>query len=91
MKILSLNCRGCGSLLAVRELHQLIENLGAEVVFLMETKMVKEKAQRLKLSLVFPNSQVVESEGRSGGLVLSWKRSVTVMLKINLSHTLMFP
>jgi hypothetical protein len=81
MKLLSLNCQGCGGLAAVQELHILVEDLGPKVVFLCETKLVEERAQRLGFSLGFPNIQVVRPEGRSGGLALFWRRSVTVMLQ----------
>jgi hypothetical protein len=78
MNLLSVNCRGCGRSEAVQELHQLVEERRPEVVFSMETRMGEEKALGLKHDLGFPSAIVVKSEGLSGGLMLLWRREVTV-------------
>lgn len=87
MNLLSANCRGCGSPEAVQELHSIVDTTGPTVVFLMETKLGKKKAQRLKGVLGFSNSLAVGSEGRSDGLALYWRREVKVKVEsVSKSH-----
>jgi hypothetical protein len=78
MNLLSVNCRGYGQPEAVKELRLLVEEKRLTVVFLMETRMGKERALGLKRDLGFPNAIVVKSEGLSGGLLLCWRQDVMV-------------
>ena len=48
------------------------------MLFLMETKMHRDRAMVLKKSLGFPNAEAVSSEGLSGGLMLLWRGDVTL-------------
>jgi hypothetical protein len=87
MKILCLNCRGCGQPEAVQELRLLVEHYRPEIVFLSETKMLAEKAQNLKFCLGYENAKGVNCEGLSGGLVLMWRKGVIIHVKsMNKSH-----
>jgi len=78
MNILSLNCRGCGQSEAVRELRLLVETYKPALVFLMETKLSKDRTLELQRALGFPNAHVVPAVGLSGGLALFWRRDVVV-------------
>lgn len=81
MKILSLNCRGCGKSETVPELRYLVNYHRPDIIFLMETKMSKEKCEQLQWLMGFPHGLCVKSDGRSGGIALWWKREICVSLK----------
>ena len=78
MNLLSVNCRGSGRPEAVQELHHVLQTVRPAVLFLMETKMHRNRAMVLKKSLGFPNAEAVSSEGLSGGLMLLWRGDVTL-------------
>ena len=87
MNCISVNCRGCGRPEAVQELRHLVEVTRTAVVFLMETRMNKERALRLKQKLGFPNGEAVSSDGLSGGLLLLRRGDVTVAVQsLSKSH-----
>jgi hypothetical protein len=48
------------------------------LVFLMETKLMQQKADFLTKKLGFENIFVVDCKGRSGGLILLWKSDLSV-------------
>lgn len=48
------------------------------MVFLMETRLSKDRAHELQRMLGFLNGHVVPSEGLSGGLALFWKKGIVV-------------
>jgi hypothetical protein len=81
MRILCLNCRGCGQPAAVHELRLLAEQHRPEIVFLSEMKMVSHKAENLRFSLGFENAYNVSCEGLSGGLVLMWRKGTIIRRK----------
>jgi len=81
MNILSWNCWGLGNPRAVRTLTHLVRIKKPELVFIMETKLVSHKADFLKNKLGYSNSFVVDSKGRSGGLILLWHSSVKVEIQ----------
>ena len=57
------------------------------LVFLIETKLNKEKAEKVRDQCNFKFSWVVPSVGRSGGLALFWKEGIEVeILEANQSH-----
>lgn len=49
-------------------------------VFLMETKVCRDHAERLKYKMGFEGLFYVDNVGRSGGLVLFWKDKFSVSL-----------
>jgi hypothetical protein len=51
------------------------------VLFLSETKMSANRSRDLKRNFGFPNSFGVNSDGRSGGLVVMWKNEISLDLK----------
>jgi hypothetical protein len=81
MICLSMNCRGCGQAKAVQELHHLVVTTKPATVFLMETRMTRDRALGLQRELGFPNGEAVAATGLSGGLALFWRRDVTVAVQ----------
>jgi hypothetical protein len=52
-----------------------------QLVFLMETRMQQNKADRVRIKLGFDNCFVVNSKGKSGGLMLLWNSSCGVEIQ----------
>ena len=73
MSILSWNCQGLRNPRAVRDLCYLVRTKKPIMVFLMETKSRKNKMERIRSKLGFPNMLVVDCVGKGGGLVLLCK------------------
>jgi hypothetical protein len=73
MNCISLNCRGCGRPKTVQEIRPLVEEVKPAVVFLMETRLDRERALGLKRKLGFANGEAVSSDGLSGGILLLWR------------------
>jgi hypothetical protein len=72
MIVLAWNCRGLGNPRAVRDLRRMLKLKKPNVVFLMETKLGKNKMELIRIKMGFSNLFVVDSVGRSGGLALLW-------------------
>jgi hypothetical protein len=81
MKLLSANCRGLVGAPAVRALLNLQKQKGADVLFLSEIHLDDWPAECLRRKLQIDHKFVVRSEGRSGGLILFWKKEVGVELR----------
>jgi len=52
-----------------------------QLVFIMETRMQQNKADRLRSKLGFDNCFVVDSKGKSGGMMLFWNSSSGVEIQ----------
>ncbi|KAK8300260.1 hypothetical protein V6Z12_D05G376500 [Gossypium hirsutum] len=78
MKFLSWNCRRMGSPATIQELKQLLVANRPDIIFLCETKMNVIEFQRVQIRCKLQNRLVVNSKGRSGGLVLMWKDELDV-------------
>lgn len=72
MSILCWNVQGLGNPCTLQTLRDLVRKVAPNLVFLSETKLAGGLATRVKFSLGFSHSFVVNSEGRSGGLMLLW-------------------
>lgn len=83
MKTLAWNCRGMQSATEDRELLDLQGRVRADVVFLSESHLNKAKAEDLKVKLGFDFFHLVESDGRSGGLVMFYNQSNEVILSFS--------
>ena len=81
MNIISWNCRGLGNPRTVNELYRLVKAKKTSLVFLMETKLRKEKLERVRVKLGFPNMFEVDSVGKSGGLALFWNKEEKVEIQ----------
>jgi len=51
------------------------------LVFLMETKIMQNKSSFLKVKLGFDSVFTVDCKGRSGGLILLWKKEIEVEIQ----------
>ena len=70
MSVLSWNCRGLGSPLAIRTLTKEVKGKNPMVVFLVETKVTTDKMKGFQHKLGFTQGIIVPSDGKSGGLAL---------------------
>jgi exonuclease III len=70
--MLSWNCRGLGNPWAVQALISLVRTKKPHLVFLIETKMMKNKVEFIRIKLGYDRMFVVDCKGRSGGLLLLW-------------------
>lgn len=80
MIVLSWNCRGLGSLRAVRSLTDLVRARRPKLLFLSETHLENKEAKKVRVKLGFNNCFVVEREGLGGGLMLLWAEKMEVVL-----------
>ncbi|XP_042939562.1 uncharacterized protein LOC122274604 [Carya illinoinensis] len=80
MNCLAWNCRGLGNPRTVRELHFLVKEKVPRMIFLSETKCKRNKAEKVRNRLGYECSFVVDSIGRSGGLVMMWKQELSAEL-----------
>ena len=78
MNPLSWNCRGLGNPWAVKALHDLVWRWNPKIVFLMETKLKKNRMERIKNRIGFANGLIVSNVGRSGGIALLWTREINM-------------
>jgi exonuclease III len=81
MKILSWNCRGLKKATAIRALLDVISRRIPDVIFLLETHLDLFPAEMLRRQLKMDFKEVVCSDGRSGGLILFWKQTVTLTVR----------
>nr|XP_023885100.1 uncharacterized protein LOC111997259 [Quercus suber] len=78
MSLISWNCRGLGNPRTVRALQKVVQQEELILVFLMETKINKEKVEKVRDQCNFNFNWVVPSEGKGGGLALFWKEGIEV-------------
>ncbi|KAL9667410.1 hypothetical protein QQ045_001767 [Rhodiola kirilowii] len=78
MKTLFWNCRGLGSLSAVRALREVIRSSRPLVVCLVETKCDRHRCEIVRVKLGFDCCFAVPARGRSGGLALFWNNMTEV-------------
>jgi exonuclease III len=81
MRILSWNCRGLQQAAAIRALLHVQKCRSPDVMFLMETHLDDYPAECLRRRLKMDHKYVVQSDGKSGGLILFWKKEVPVSLR----------
>ncbi|XP_073120817.1 uncharacterized protein [Henckelia pumila] len=74
------NARGLGNERASHELQRLIAKKSMSFIFLCETKLRDFSCKRWKDVLGFFGLFVVNYEGRSGGLILLWKKILNVTI-----------
>ncbi|CAH9062479.1 unnamed protein product [Cuscuta europaea] len=80
MEIVSWNCRGLGNLATVQVLIDVVQSKRPGVLFLMETKVNRDKCEELKTQLGFCSCFAVDSFGQSGGLCLMWRDGIELQV-----------
>ncbi|XP_019160111.1 PREDICTED: uncharacterized protein LOC109156731 [Ipomoea nil] len=80
MSTLSWKCRGLGNPRTVREIVDIVSRKEPDFVFLMETKVARIHAERLRIRLGFEGVFYVGPVGLSGGLALLWRKNCTARL-----------
>ena len=81
MTILSWNCRGLGSSLAVRTLTDKVKARDPLLVFLAETKARESRLKGVRNKIGYTQGITVPSDGRSGGLALMWREGTDIDFK----------
>ena len=81
MKILAWNCRGLVSARAVHVLLEIHKRERPDVFFLSETNLGKAKAEVEKRKLNYDHYTIHESDGRSGGLLLLWRKDLIIQVQ----------
>ena len=79
MRILAWNCCGLASARAVRALLEIQKRENLDVIFLSESHLGKVKAEKLRRRVGFDHLLLHESDGRSGGLLLMWKKETKIV------------
>lgn len=80
MSCISWNCRGLGSSRAIRDLKALIRSHKSDILFRMETRLLKVRFSSLKMQLGFGHGFMVERPGLGGGLIMLWRKDLEVQL-----------
>jgi exonuclease III len=78
MKLLSLNCQGLGNAPIVCTLSNLRRRRNPDVMFLSETHLDDYPAKCLHRKLQMDSKIVNPSNGRSGGLIMFWRKEIKV-------------
>ncbi|CAM8921455.1 unnamed protein product [Rhodiola kirilowii] len=78
MKTLCWNCRGLGQLRSVHSLSEMVRSNKPRIVALIETKVDSIELEGIRRKLGFANGFSVEREGLAGGLVIWWKKELSL-------------
>jgi hypothetical protein len=78
MRILGLNCEVLGNAPIVHALSDVRRQCSLDVVFLSKTHLDEYPAQCLRRRLNMDVKIVNPSDGRSGGVILLWRRDIIV-------------
>ena len=82
MNLLSWNCRGLGTLRAVREVANMVREFNPQVIFLMETKRKRQEMEWLRLRWRFDKVFTVDGVGRGGGLAFCGWMKLELKLRL---------
>lgn len=78
MKIMSWNCKGMGHPDSLIYLKMVIRQKQPDCIFLMETKLDKNRMERIYHSLKFKYSVIMEAKGSAGGITLMWSEEINI-------------
>uniref|UniRef100_A0A803PSM6 CCHC-type domain-containing protein n=1 Tax=Cannabis sativa TaxID=3483 RepID=A0A803PSM6_CANSA len=85
--LLSWNARGIRSDRAFRNFSCLVSSFGPDILFIMESRLVKNVVDKLRIKLNFDSGLEVPRIGRGGGLLLLWNNDVILtLLSQSISH-----
>lgn len=74
MNLLAWNCRGLENPRSVRVFPEYAQRWDPKIMFLSETKLKKRSMEKAKEKAGYRNGLIIPSMGRSGGLLLLWKK-----------------
>ena len=83
MNLLAWNCRRLGN---PQTVHIFAQRWDPKIIFLSETKLKKRNMEKEKEKAGFKNGLIILCIGRSGGLVLLWKKDILVEVQGYLNH-----
>lgn len=86
MTTLSQNCRGLGNPRTIRVLADLVRNFKPCFVILIETMLLRDRLNEIKVKLGYDGVFAVSSSGHGGGLALMWKFKNSARLISYLNH-----
>lgn len=86
MRVLSWNCRGLGTPSTVLQCQKKAMEYKLDIMFLMETKLAKDKGAAILENCGFWDGLEVPQEGISGGLLLGWVGSLSLRILNNSKH-----
>lgn len=81
---MSWNCRGLGNPRIVHELSHLIQDKRPSIIFIMETKILKEHMERISSRIGSYHFFAISSMGRGVELAILWFEQVDLVLLISL-------
>ena len=90
MKILSWNCKGLGKPAVVLKCKKKALEHKLDIMFLMETRLIKDKGKMMWIKCGFNEGWEVPREGLGGGLILAWLPGFNVHIvyhSIHIIHT----
>ncbi|KAF3457421.1 hypothetical protein FNV43_RR02079 [Rhamnella rubrinervis] len=88
--ILAWNCRGLRRKETISALRGLVKKWKPSCLYLAETKCKSSGLLKLCKSLRFDHLEVVESIGRSGGLVLMWIKGIDIEIVLQDANVISF-
>jgi len=81
MKLIAWNCRELGNGLAIQGLLNLQKVEDPDILFLSKTKMDRRRIEGLRWKLGLTNLVVKDCDGKSGGLVIFWRKDIVLQLR----------
>lgn len=85
-QLVAWNCRGSGSVVALRHLMLLIKINKPDILILEELRCSSSAMDKIKQKMKFSGSIVVEVVGFSGGIWILWDESVLSLELITLDE-----
>lgn len=81
MSCIAWNARGLGNQRAFRELKRLVAEKDPSLLFISETKLRDYQCKWWKTTLGFTGMFMVNCKGRSGGLMILWKKPQDITIQ----------